>query len=109
MIITGNWSSLENIYSEWTGAREELTKPGTTVLYAEYDTPAYEGYATCVFVRDGKMYEASCSHCSCYGLDDFTPAETNAKALLNRQQYGTDLSKEFRELLEDMLCATNAG
>jgi hypothetical protein len=88
------------MFGEWTGSREELSQPNTRVLYADYDTPSYEGCAVCVFERDGILYEANCSHCSCYGLDGFTPEATSVAALLARKHFATDFTEDFRRVLE---------
>lgn len=41
-----------------------------TVLFACYDQDSYDGHAEVIFVRAGKIYMVSGSHCSCYGLED---------------------------------------
>lgn len=52
--------------------------PEPELVYAVYSTPAYEGSATVIFKRDGKWFEASGGHCSCYGLEgQWEPTELN--------------------------------
>lgn len=76
------------------------------ILFALYDTPAYEGYALVLYERDGKLYEVHGSHCSCYGLEgQWQPEETTWAALkLRKPDYvweaGADAKKAWYTLLE---------
>lgn len=39
-------------------------------VFAEYQTPAYEGYSTVITSDDGEKFKiVEGSHCSCYGLE----------------------------------------
>lgn len=39
-------------------------------VFAEYQTPSYEGYSTVITSSDGRKFEVvEGSHCSCYGLE----------------------------------------
>lgn len=84
-IFAGNWSKLEDL-KEWEGAYEHLSRPGIDLIYAEYDTPPYEGNAWALWRENGQMYEASCAHCSCNGLDFWLPEKTSMAALEMRPQ-----------------------
>ena len=84
-VFEGAWDELADL-KEWDGALEELV--GAELLYAEYDQGSYEGSAFALFRKDGKLYEAHCSHCSCYGLDNFDPEETTVAALKLRPTTG---------------------
>ena len=55
------------------------------VIYAGYSCEYYEGSAIVVFVKDGKIYENNDGHCSCNGLDIWSPEETDAPTLLMRE------------------------
>lgn len=60
------------------------------ILFASYADGGYDGDATVVFERDGKLFEVNGSHCSCYGLEDqWIPEETSweAMALRPRDRY----------------------
>jgi hypothetical protein len=35
----------------------------------------------CVFVKDGKIFHQTDSHCSCNGFEEWAPTETDAEAL----------------------------
>lgn len=53
------------------------------VNYANID--GYDGDYSCLFVKDGKLYENHCSHCSCYGCEDqWGPEETTLAAIALR-------------------------
>jgi hypothetical protein len=56
------------------------------ILYAEYETADYKGNAFVLFKQNGKLYEVSGSHCSCYGLEgQWKPEETSWEALAIRE------------------------
>lgn len=58
---------------------------GATLIFAWYEYENYEGYSLVVFRRDGKLFEVTGSHCSCYGLEgQWEPEETTVEALLLR-------------------------
>lgn len=73
------FSGYQDMVDQWSGANAVKDEE---VILASYDCPPYEGYATCVYKRDGKLFEVHDSHCSCYGLDRFEPEETSWEALL---------------------------
>lgn len=57
------------------------------VLIGWYGYGSYCGSANVLFQRDGKLYEVSGSHCSCYGLEgQWAPAETSWEALAMRTE-----------------------
>src|SRR5690348_9460374 len=56
------------------------------IIYASYEHEGYEGYAFVLWERNGKLYETSGSHCSCYGLEgQFGEEETSWEALAMRK------------------------
>lgn len=62
------FSSRSDVFCEFAKADDADIE----ILYANYEQPSYEGYATVVYYRKstGKYYEAYGSHCSCYGLEN---------------------------------------
>lgn len=86
MKYDGNWSSLSDIkgenYYNWQGFPDDIKDED--VIYANYDTPSYEGSAYILFKKDGKFYEAYDSHCSCYGLENWSPEETTIETVKAR-------------------------
>jgi hypothetical protein len=99
----GGFDSVEDMLFQWEGARDALTKPGAEVVYYEYDQADYEGSALCIFRRDGEWYQATCSHCSCNGLDAFEPVRVTPKALLMQHRLGSLGTGPLRVLLEAQL------
>ncbi len=67
-IYAGNFSDRADVFGSFAKADD----PDIQILYADYETPDYEGYATVIYYRKStrKYYEAYGSHCSCYGLED---------------------------------------
>lgn len=56
-----------------------------TILCACYCDEDWSGSAFVLFERDGILYEANGSHCSCYGLEDqWEPEETTWLELYHR-------------------------
>lgn len=88
------FDSHEDMVGQWSGSKD-VSDP--EVIFARYDCPPYEGYAICVYKRDGKLFEVNDSHCSCYGLENWEPEETSIEALLMRDSF----SPEIRALIEN--------
>jgi len=51
------------------------------IIYAGYTYEDYSGEAIVIFRRDGKFYENRDYHCSCNGLESWSPEETTLEAL----------------------------
>ncbi len=62
-----SFSCRENVFNEFAKADD----PDIEIVYAIYDCPPYEGYATVIYYRKStnKYYEVYGSHCSCFGLE----------------------------------------
>lgn len=79
----GDFGSKEDMMHNFMITSEQLE--GVEILYACYNSEAYEGWAQVIFRKDGILYEVNGSHCSCYGLEgQWEPEETTVKALLFR-------------------------
>jgi hypothetical protein len=93
----GSWSSYEKLEPDWApreNYRPKLPIPDfptdEEILFASYGGVAYEGDATVIFERGGKLFEAHGTHCSCFGLEDqWKPEETSWAALAMRKRTGT--------------------
>jgi hypothetical protein len=55
---------IDDVKNEFQISDQEVE--GCQIIFAEYDTPDYEGYAHVIFIKQGKLYEVNGSHCSCY-------------------------------------------
>lgn len=78
------------------------------ILFANYGSWSYDGDAFVLFERDGKLYEVTGGHCSCYGLEgQWSPEETNWEALKIRKfdkEYFADGAMEaVQKLIADRL------
>jgi len=94
----GSWSDYNGLQQSWFESEYDSVSgtwiypplPDTfpkeeEVLFASYGGGAYEGDATMVWRRDGKLYECHGSHCSCYGLEgQFEPEETSLEVLAGK-------------------------
>lgn len=68
------------------------------ILFAEYDTPPYEGYAQVLFLEGGKIFEVYGSHCSCFGLENqWEPTEVTYELLKHYYKSGTKMWNKFIE------------
>lgn len=77
-----NWKTREDVvrdYAAQTPTEDEL-------VYAGYTYEGYEGAALVVFVRDGQWFENHDYHCSCYGLENWSPEGTTPAAILMRPE-----------------------
>lgn len=60
------------------------------ILFASYSQTSYSGDAWVLFERNGTLYEASGSHCSCYGLEgQWMPEEVVLAEIENRLLKGS--------------------
>jgi hypothetical protein len=69
-LFTDSFADLtqEEIFDYFDLDKEERKK--WTILYANYNTPPYEGYAFVLTTDGADLYEVHGSHCSCYGLEN---------------------------------------
>ena len=77
------------------------------VLFASYQVDGYDGRAWILLLKNGILYEANGSHCSCYGLEDqWAPEKASLIELKRRDRTGRfwrdneDMCKDVRKLLE---------
>lgn len=94
----GFWGSYEEMaasFSSWNDKPVDGMATDDEVLIAMYGGECYEGWATVLFERGGKLYEVNGSHCSCFGLEDqWQPEETTWAALALRKMGGYEFSEE---------------
>ena len=56
--------------------------PSVEILFASYGGGVYEGDAFVLFEQDGKLFQVTGGHCSCYGLEgQWDPEETTLEYL----------------------------
>ena len=60
-------------------------REGCEILAAEYEMDGYEGSASVLFRKDGKLFEVYVSHCSCYGLEGCWQPEPVVEAELRER------------------------
>jgi hypothetical protein len=71
------------------------------VRIAIYDLYDYEGSAFVVFFgEDGLLYEVNDSHCSCNGLDNWSPEATSIAALRTRWSVVND--RQLQAALDEL-------
>lgn len=88
---------------------DEKALDNADVLFAAYEQECYEGSATVVFRRDGKLYENHGGHCSCDGLEgQWSPEETTVEAFVMREPY-RGLSSDAEDAWKEMLNELGAG
>lgn len=78
---TGGWASRDDILRDVALSIAEDIPSEDEIIYAGYHAEPYEGAATIVYRRDGKLWENNDSHCSCMGLEVWKPEETLVEAL----------------------------
>ncbi len=125
--LMGEWLKLCGvaIFDGFTDAEDvakqfEVSLSGTGwILAAIYNQEGYEGNALVVYVKDGKLYETSGSHCSCNGLEgQWGEEETSVPALRKRgypgrswrdeSSYVSQAEQKYLDLL-DVLEAMGVG
>lgn len=76
-VFLNEWSNEESVFGSFTDYfyDEEVKKEaykqfeGVNILFASYGCANYSGHGWVLYEQDGKLYETSGSHCSCYGLE----------------------------------------
>jgi hypothetical protein len=78
-----NFKSVKDVHEAFSIDPSEVLDE--EILFAYYGSGSYCGSATVLYHRDGKLYEVSSSHCSCYGLEDtWEPSEITWEQLAVR-------------------------
>lgn len=98
----GDFRSKEDIVSNF--ALEANALDDCKILFAVYNNENYEGYAMVIYAKNGKLYEAHGSHCSCHGLEEqWSPEETSVDALKVRNYQHGDLQYDLSKFLVDFI------
>jgi len=88
-VFVGNFENEDQVFGSFEVADKERSE--YKILFASYDTPAYEGYAWGLCIKKGtnELLEFSGSHCSCYGLEgQFSPEPAVLQELANKAVNG---------------------
>ena len=94
----GIFSNKEDVANQFEIDLKEIED--CNILYASYDCEGYEGTALVIFSKEGKLYEAHGSHCSCMGLEgQWTPEETSLEALRMREYRVGDTQESLDKFL----------
>lgn len=97
-----SFANKEDIANEFQIDVSELEN--CNILFASYKQECYEGSALVIYMKDGKLYETSGSHCSCNGLEGcWDPEETSLEALKMRNLSYYGFSKDAESLLVDLI------
>jgi len=109
------------LFEDWEGgtARDILKDfeapadalDGATIIAAEYTYGSYEGSATVLYERGGKLFEVTGGHCSCYGLEgQWAPVEIPPQYLVRRTEKGRyGEGSGFRHAVRAYLAAYSAA
>lgn len=101
-IFYENFTCAEDVFDAFGVSEEE--RKGIEFIYADYDTPSYEGYAHVIFVLYGILYEVNASHCSCYELDgQWLPEETSVIALLSRPNVSDNAKANLKQRYKNLI------
>lgn len=100
----GSWADVQREF--------EMSVPvPDQVIFAEYNTPAYEGYANVIYRNGDRFYWAYGSHCSCYGLEgQWDPEEYDARSMIDVMRRGNHWRLDDRgaEIQEQIIAAVQA-
>ena len=107
-VYHGSFASKEDIIRDFSSGWDTLDAAiveeldNAEILFAAYTSECYDGEAVVIFEKDGELYEAGGSHCSCNGLEDqWSPEKTSYAALKMRAR--KDDYAECRRLLHQFL------
>lgn len=86
-VFEGEFSCEDDVFNNFCIGKP--TALDFRIIYASYECPPYEGYATVLFIENGELYEVHGSHCSCYGLENqWEPEKVTLKELQFRFENG---------------------
>lgn len=103
----GEFDSITSIHCQFEIQEDQLLDE--EVIIAVYSQEYYDGFAMVAFKREGKVFIAAGSHCSCYGLEgQFEPEEISLDALKHFFQQGAYLSYFEAADHEDVLAYIGA-
>lgn len=101
-VYRGSFDSWADVQREF---QMDVPEPDD-VIYAEYDTPCYDGYANVIYRNGDRYYWAYGSHCSCYGLEEqWDPEEYDGRSLIevlrrgNHWRLSSDPGREIQEYI----------
>lgn len=98
----GGWNNLKDLISDFEEVNNKNFPKDEEIILASYDLDGYEGLATVIFQKSGKIYEVHGYHCSCYGFEgQWDPEETTIEALLQTKFFNCPEQKLLKKLLED--------
>lgn len=106
-VFIGDFESESQVFDYFQVSDKERNE--YRILFASYDTPAYEGYAWGLCVKKGTsdLLEFGGSHCSCYGLEgQFTPELVVLPELQQRLTKGTFGDDAYKKELIEFLGIT---
>lgn len=68
-----------------------ITLSTERILFAYYEYENYSGHAYVLFEQNGKLFEVTGSHCSCYGLEgQWEPSEVTTDAVRHTLDTGSN-------------------
>ncbi|MCY7911158.1 hypothetical protein MOB65_20090 [Bacillus inaquosorum] len=90
-IFLHEWKDQESVLTDfdgeqWNDKSDKKVSRDVNILFASYGNEVFwDGAAFVLFEKEGKLYEVSGKHCSCYGLEgQWEPEEVVLKELENR-------------------------
>jgi hypothetical protein len=106
VFIGDGWSNVSEMAHAFQISLEEVE--GCNFIVADYAYGDYDGSAYVLFEKDGKLYEVSGGHCSCYGLEgQWEPAEISVEALRHIMENGTFFGRctdsDVKEMVQEFL------
>lgn len=88
-----NFKSVDDVIDQFSIGADDIKS--NEILFAYYGYGSYEGGATVLFQRNGKLYEVSGGHCSCNGLEgQWSPEEVTWDQLAMRYKDDYNLGYE---------------
>ena len=67
-MFDGIFDNANDVFKHFDVSEEDQV--GVHFVYACYEAEDYEGHAGVIFLKGGRFYIVTGSHCSCHGLED---------------------------------------
>lgn len=107
-MFLNDWEGCDKTTLAKDFAISETDLDGCEILLASYgEMYGWDGQAFVLFRKNGKLFEVTASHCSCFGLEDqWEPEETTRDDLqhrLSKGSLGRDGDHNYSEELNQII------
>jgi hypothetical protein len=100
----GEFTDKEQMFKSFNESSLSQKYKDIEVLIAIYSYANWEGQAFVLYRQNNQLFEVNEYHCSCHGLNNWAPEETNKEALMKRfGEYYSGLFSNYKDELKPII------